>query len=199
MVVRLIEKGLLLGLGVLTLTRDKVVQTVNSLVEEGETGNPVSENITKNNILDFEGVVPFRERINELIMVIGRKLEEYPDLTEMVRNRREAYERSIDVFNEWLKDVIDAIPQKQSKEPSQEEEKSCSTCETCKHWNKYCKLASADICRNNNFYLWIPKESAKPDKIEPLNKNKIAPMVEEIARGIDDLIHAVNRLNGHGA
>ena len=36
MVVRLIEKGLLLGLGVLTLTRDKVVHTVNSLVEEGE-------------------------------------------------------------------------------------------------------------------------------------------------------------------
>ena len=33
---RLIEKSLLLGLGVLTLTRDKVVQTVNSLVEEGE-------------------------------------------------------------------------------------------------------------------------------------------------------------------
>ena len=36
MIVRLIEKGLLLGLGVLTLTRDKVVHTVNSLVEEGE-------------------------------------------------------------------------------------------------------------------------------------------------------------------
>ena len=33
--VRLIEKSVLLGLGVLTLTRDKVVQAVNSLVEEG--------------------------------------------------------------------------------------------------------------------------------------------------------------------
>ncbi len=33
---RLIEKGLLLGLGVLTLTRDKVSKTVNELVEEGE-------------------------------------------------------------------------------------------------------------------------------------------------------------------
>jgi polyhydroxyalkanoate synthesis regulator phasin len=31
-----IEKGMLLGLGVLTLTRDKVVQFVNKLVEEGE-------------------------------------------------------------------------------------------------------------------------------------------------------------------
>jgi|YNPNPStandDraft_1061719.scaffolds.fasta_scaffold03636_3 polyhydroxyalkanoate synthesis regulator phasin len=33
---RLVEKSLLLGLGVLTLTRDKVVKFVNSLVEEGE-------------------------------------------------------------------------------------------------------------------------------------------------------------------
>ena len=32
----LVEKGLLLGLGVLTLTRDKVVQFVNKMVEEGE-------------------------------------------------------------------------------------------------------------------------------------------------------------------
>ena len=32
----LIEKGLLASLGVLTLTRDKVVQFVNQLVEEGE-------------------------------------------------------------------------------------------------------------------------------------------------------------------
>lgn len=34
--IRLIEKSMLLGLGVLTLTRDKVVQVVNNLVEEGE-------------------------------------------------------------------------------------------------------------------------------------------------------------------
>jgi polyhydroxyalkanoate synthesis regulator phasin len=33
---RLIEKSILLGLGVLTLTRDKIAQAVNSLVEEGE-------------------------------------------------------------------------------------------------------------------------------------------------------------------
>jgi len=33
---RLLEKSVLLGLGVLTLTRDKVIQAVNSLVEEGE-------------------------------------------------------------------------------------------------------------------------------------------------------------------
>ena len=33
---RLLEKSLLFGLGVLTLTRDRVVQVVNSLVEEGE-------------------------------------------------------------------------------------------------------------------------------------------------------------------
>ena len=33
---RLIEKSVLLGLGVLTLTRDKAVQFVNRMVEEGE-------------------------------------------------------------------------------------------------------------------------------------------------------------------
>jgi len=33
---RLIEKSLLAGLGMLTLTRDKVVQFVDKLVEEGE-------------------------------------------------------------------------------------------------------------------------------------------------------------------
>ena len=32
----LVEKSLLLGLGVLTLTRDKVVQFVGKLIEEGE-------------------------------------------------------------------------------------------------------------------------------------------------------------------
>ena len=32
----LLEKSVLLGLGVLTLTRDKVTQVVNKLVEEGE-------------------------------------------------------------------------------------------------------------------------------------------------------------------
>jgi polyhydroxyalkanoate synthesis regulator phasin len=36
MTVRLIEKSMLLGLGVLTLTRDKIVQAVDSLVDEGE-------------------------------------------------------------------------------------------------------------------------------------------------------------------
>ncbi len=36
MAIRLIEKSMLLGLGVLTLTRDKIVQTVESLVDEGE-------------------------------------------------------------------------------------------------------------------------------------------------------------------
>jgi polyhydroxyalkanoate synthesis regulator phasin len=37
MTVRLIEKSMLLGLGVLTLTRDRIVQAVNSLVEEAPT------------------------------------------------------------------------------------------------------------------------------------------------------------------
>ena len=34
--IRLIEKSMLLGLGVLTLTKEKVTQAVNNLVEEGQ-------------------------------------------------------------------------------------------------------------------------------------------------------------------
>ena len=45
MTVRLIEKSMLLGLGMLTLTRDKIVQTVNSLVEQGEVEAEEAPNI----------------------------------------------------------------------------------------------------------------------------------------------------------
>ena len=41
----LIEKSLLLGLGVMTLTRDKAVQVVNRLVEEGEVKRHEAPNI----------------------------------------------------------------------------------------------------------------------------------------------------------
>ena len=41
----LIEKSLLLGLGVMTLTRDKAVQVVNKLVEEGEVKRQEAPNI----------------------------------------------------------------------------------------------------------------------------------------------------------
>jgi len=42
---RLIEKSLLLGLGMLTLTRDKVVQFVNKMVEEGQVKPEEAPNI----------------------------------------------------------------------------------------------------------------------------------------------------------
>jgi polyhydroxyalkanoate synthesis regulator phasin len=41
----LIEKSLLLGLGVMTLTRDKAVQVVNKLVEEGDVKRHEAPNI----------------------------------------------------------------------------------------------------------------------------------------------------------
>ena len=41
----LIERSLLLGLGVLTLTRDKVVQFVDKLIEEGEVKPEEAPNI----------------------------------------------------------------------------------------------------------------------------------------------------------
>jgi polyhydroxyalkanoate synthesis regulator phasin len=45
MTVRLIEKSMLMGLGMLTLTRDKIVQAVNSLVEQGEVEAEEAPNI----------------------------------------------------------------------------------------------------------------------------------------------------------
>ena len=41
----LLEKSLLLGLGVLTLTRDKAVEVVNKLVEEGEVKKHEAPNV----------------------------------------------------------------------------------------------------------------------------------------------------------
>jgi polyhydroxyalkanoate synthesis regulator phasin len=41
----LLEKSLLLGLGVLTLTRDKAVEVVNNLVEEGEVKKHEAPNV----------------------------------------------------------------------------------------------------------------------------------------------------------
>jgi len=43
--VRLLEKSILLGIGVLTLTRDRIVQIVNNLVEEGEVKPEEAPNI----------------------------------------------------------------------------------------------------------------------------------------------------------
>ena len=43
--VRMIEKSMLLGLGILTLTRDRVVQAVNSMVAEGEVKEEEASNI----------------------------------------------------------------------------------------------------------------------------------------------------------
>ncbi|HDQ71998.1 MAG TPA: hypothetical protein ENN19_07865 [Chloroflexi bacterium] len=42
---RLLEKSMLLGLGVLTLTRDKIAKTVNELVEEGEVKAEEAPNV----------------------------------------------------------------------------------------------------------------------------------------------------------
>ena len=43
--VRMIERSMLLGLGILTLTRDRVVQTVNSMVAEGQVKEEEASNI----------------------------------------------------------------------------------------------------------------------------------------------------------
>ncbi len=65
MTVRLIKKSMLLGLGVLTLTRDKIVQTVNSLVEEGD--------------------VTAEEAPNIIDRLVARGEEEREELRKMVR------------------------------------------------------------------------------------------------------------------
>jgi polyhydroxyalkanoate synthesis regulator phasin len=66
MTVRLIEKSMLLGLGMLTLTRDKVTQAVNSLVEEGE--------------------VKVEEAPNIIDRLVARGEEERTELRKMMRD-----------------------------------------------------------------------------------------------------------------
>lgn len=81
---RLIEKSLLLGLGVLTLTRDKVVQVVNSLIEEGEVKPEEAPNIIDRLVARGETE---REELRKLV-------RDELDKTRFVASRKDVEELS---------------------------------------------------------------------------------------------------------
>jgi polyhydroxyalkanoate synthesis regulator phasin len=89
MTVRLIEKSMLLGLGMLTLTRDKIVETVNSLVEQGE--------------------VKEEEATNIVDRLVARGEEEREELRKMMREEFDKHRISMPVASR--KD-IEALSQK---------------------------------------------------------------------------------------
>ncbi|HET92356.1 MAG TPA: hypothetical protein ENN99_16700 [Chloroflexi bacterium] len=88
-----IEKGMLLGLGVLTLTRDKIAQAVNSLVEEGE--------------------VKEEEAASIIDRLVARGEEEQQELRRMVREELDKARASVPLATrkdiEALSERIDAL------------------------------------------------------------------------------------------
>ena len=85
----LIEKSVLLGIGILTLTRDKVTQAVNKLVEEGEVKADEAPNVV--------------ERL------VARGEEEREAVRQMIRDELEKARMNIPVVSR--KD-IEALSQK---------------------------------------------------------------------------------------
>ena len=106
MPVRLIKKSMLLGLGVLTLTRDKIVQTVNSLVEEGDVTEEEAPNI-----------------IDKLV---ARGEEEREALRKMVRDEFEkrrahapiASHKDIEELSQKIDDLAASISELTDKKPA---------------------------------------------------------------------------------
>ncbi len=88
-----IEKGMLLGLGVLTLTRDKVAQAVNNLVEEGE--------------------VQEEEAANIIDKLVARGEEERQELRRLIREELDKARASVPLATrkdiEVLSEKIDAL------------------------------------------------------------------------------------------
>jgi len=84
--VRLLEKSVLLSLGVLTLTRDKVIQAVNRLVEEGEVKAEEAPNIVDKLVARGEEE---RDELRKLVrqeldkMRIGAPLASRKDIDEL--------------------------------------------------------------------------------------------------------------------
>jgi polyhydroxyalkanoate synthesis regulator phasin len=96
---KLIEKGLLLGLGVLTLTRDKVAKTVNELVEEGE--------------------VKAEEAPSVIDRLVSRGEEEREELRKMVRDEMDKMRANVPLATrkdiEGLSEKIDRLAAQMSE------------------------------------------------------------------------------------
>jgi polyhydroxyalkanoate synthesis regulator phasin len=107
MTIRLIEKSILLGLGVLTLTKEKVVQAVNSLVEEGEVTAEEAPSIVDRLVARGE------EERKELRKLMREELDKLRVHTPMVtREDWEELGKKIDELAARIDALADIKPEK---------------------------------------------------------------------------------------
>jgi polyhydroxyalkanoate synthesis regulator phasin len=99
----LIEKGLLAGLGVLTLTRDKVVQFVDKLVEEGEVRPEEAPGVVDRLVARGE------EERGELRKLVRQELDR---LTPVSRQDIEELNRKMDELAAQIKELPGKKPAK---------------------------------------------------------------------------------------
>jgi polyhydroxyalkanoate synthesis regulator phasin len=102
----LIEKSLLLGLGVATLTRDKVVQFVNKLVEEGEVKAEEAPNIIE------KLVARGKENREELRKLVQEELDKLHISTPLAsREDIEALSQKIDDLSAKIEELASEKPE----------------------------------------------------------------------------------------
>jgi polyhydroxyalkanoate synthesis regulator phasin len=103
---RLIEKSLLLGLGVLTLTRDRAVQFVNKMVEEGE--------------------VKLEEAPGVIDKLVARGKDEREELRKLVREELDKVRshaplvsrREVEALNQKIDELTAKIEELKGQEPT---------------------------------------------------------------------------------
>ena len=105
----LIEKSLLFGLGVLTLTRDKVVQFVNEMVEEGEVKAEEAPSI-------IDRLVARGEEDREALRKLMRE-----ELEKMRLNVPPASRRDIEELGQQIDELTIKIEELAGKKPEKKQ------------------------------------------------------------------------------
>ena len=103
----LVEKSLLLGLGVLTLTRDKVVQFVDKLIEEGEVRAEEAPSIV--DILVTRG----EEEREELRKIVKQELDKVRTSVPL------ASHEDIEELSQKIDELVARIDELAGKEPAE--------------------------------------------------------------------------------
>ena len=105
--VNLIERGLLLGLGALTLTREKVTRFVDKLIEEGEVRPEEAPGVISQLVARGE------EEREELRQLVRRELDRARDgVTPASRRGIEELNQRIDELAEKLDSLLPKEPAK---------------------------------------------------------------------------------------
>jgi polyhydroxyalkanoate synthesis regulator phasin len=103
----LIEKSLLLGLGVLTLTRDKVIRFVDKLVEEGEVKPEEAPSVVDKLVTRGE------EEREELRKMVEQELDRVRDTVPLAsRKDIEELSQKIDELAARMDELADKKPAK---------------------------------------------------------------------------------------